>query len=148
MVVVGFNLKKILIERKKLVRRDVKVTTKMNISDVKKETFKLTSGKDVISFDFDFSIYYKSTVNQTANLADILFEGNVLYLSDPKDTKKILSDWNKKEIATNIRIRILNTILTKCNIKALILEEDMGLPPHIKLPRFKLKQETEKSKKK
>ncbi len=145
-MIIGFNLKKILIERKGLVRGEVKVNTRMNINDIKKQPIKITSGKDVLSFDFDFSIFYKGVSDHIGDVADIIFEGNILYLTDPKETKKILEEWKKKEIPQDIRVRILNTILAKCNIKALVLEEDMGLPSHIPLPKFKTKQKKEKKK--
>ncbi|UZE93743.1 MAG: hypothetical protein IB618_03170 [Candidatus Pacearchaeota archaeon] len=148
MAIIGFNIKKILVERKKLVRGEVKVNTKMNITDVKKQPVKITKGKDVLSFDFDFAIFYKGVADHIGGVADIIFEGNVLYLTDPKDTTQILDAWKKKEIPADVRIRILNTILAKCNIKALVLEEDLGLPPHIPLPRFQEKGKKEEKPKK
>ena len=148
MVVIGFNLKKILVERKSLVRGEVKVNTKMNITDVKKEDVKLTAGKDVINFDFEFAINYTGVADHTGHIADIIFEGNVLYLVDPKDTKKILDDWKKKEISEDIKLKVLNTILAKCNLKALVLEEEIGLPSHLPLPRFGKKSKEKEEKKK
>lgn len=136
MVVIGFNLKKLLVERKRIVKGELKVNTKMNLLDIKKEDVKLTAGKDVLNFDFEFIINYISVANHVGNVADIIFDGNVLYLADPKDTKKILEDWKKKEIEEEVKIKVLNTILTKCNLKALILEDEFGLPPHLPLPKF------------
>ncbi len=142
MAIIGFNIKKILVERKKLVRGEVKVNTRMNITDVKKQSVKITKGKDVLSFSFDFAIFYKGVADHIGSVADIIFEGNVLFLADPKDTTKILDAWKKKEIPEDIKIRVLNTILSKCNIKALVLEEDMGLPSHIPLPKFQPKSKS------
>ena len=147
MTIAGFNLKKILVEKKGLVRGEVKVDSKINISDIKKQDIKITSGKDVISFEFDFIITYLNIDNKN-NIAEVLFEGNVLYLGNPKETKKILDEWKKKNIPTEIRVKIMNTILTKCNIKALVLEEDLGLPAHIPLPKFGSKEKETKPKKK
>lgn len=148
MVVIGFNLKKILVERKNIVRGEVKVNTRMNILNVKKEEVKLTAGKDVIRFDFEFLISYVGVADHTGHVADLSFEGEVLYLVDPKDTKKILDDWKKKEIEEEIRVRVLNTILAKCNLKALVLEEEIGLPSHIPLPRLGKKERGKEEKKK
>lgn len=146
MVVIGFNLKKLLVERKGIVRGSLKVNTRMNIIDLKKEDIKLTAGKDVLNFSFEFIINYTGVADHTGHIADLTFEGEVLYLADPKDTKKILDDWKKKEIQEDIKLRVLNTILTKCNLKALILEDELGLPPHIQLPRFGKKEKEEKKK--
>lgn len=149
MVVIGFNLTKILVERKVLVRGEVKVNTKMNILDVKKEDIRITQGKEVLNFDFEFIVSYQGVADHTGGVADIKFEGKVLYLVDPKDTKKILDEWKKKEISPEVRLRVLNTILAKCNLKALVLEEEMGLPSHIPMPVLKEPgKEQEKEKKK
>lgn len=137
MAVIGFNLKKILVERKGLVRGEVKVGTKMNIVNVKKEETKIITGKNVLALDFEFIIKYMGVEDSIGNVANINFEGTVLYLIDPKETKKILEDWKKKELPEELKLKVLNTILAKCNIKALVLEEDLGLPPHIPLPKFK-----------
>lgn len=146
MVVIGFNLKKLLVERKGIVRGSLKVNTRMNILNLKKEEIKLVAAKDVLNFSFEFIINYTSIVDHKGNVADLVFEGEILYLVDPKDTKKILDDWKKKEIREDIKLRVLNTILTKCNLKALILEDELGLPPHIRLPRFDKKEKEEKKK--
>lgn len=143
MAVIGFNLTKILVERKGPIKGAVKVNTKINVTDIKKEDITIAQGKDVMNFNFNFAIEYSSTSNNS-KVADISFEGKILYLVDPKDTKKILEDWKNKKIADEIRIPIFNTMLAKCNIKALVLEEDLGLPSHIPLPSFKGKQEKKK----
>jgi len=38
-------------------------------------------------------------------------------------------------------LAITNIILQKASIKALELEEELGLPPHIRLPSVKLNEE-------
>ena len=84
MTIIGLNLKKISAERKGLVRGEIKVNTKMNISNVNKEDMQITSGKDVLSFEFDFIISYTA---EKQDVADIIFEGNVLYVAEPKEAK-------------------------------------------------------------
>ncbi len=145
MTIIGLNLKKISAERKGLVRGEIKVNTKMNISNVNKEDMQITSGKDVLSFEFDFIISYTA---EKQDVADIIFEGNVLYVAEPKEAKKIIEQWKKKDIPKDIRVRVLNSILAKCNVKALILEDEMGLPAHIPLPKFGDDKQKEKPKKK
>jgi len=147
MAIIGFNLKKILVERKSLVRGEVKVNTKMNILNIKREQVKIIAGKDVLSFDFEFIINYHGVSDHIGNIADVIFEGNVLDVTEPKEAKKILEDWKKKNIKQELRIRILNTILSKCNVKALVLEDEIGLPPHIPLPKFRPKTEEPEKKK-
>lgn len=147
MVVVGFNLTKILVERKAFPKAQIKISTKMNILDIKKEEIKIPSNKDTLFFDFEFAIQYKSPT-QKGIIAEVAFEGNVVYLSESKETKDILKSWKKKEINTDLKMRILNTILAKCNVKALFLEEEIGLPPHLPFPRFKPREATQETSKK
>ncbi len=146
MTIVGFNLKKILIERKGLVRGEVKVNTNMNILKIEKHAVEIAKAKDVLSFEFSFTISYVGVTDHKGNIADLLFEGDVLYLTEPKEVKEILEGWKKKEIPEDVRIRILNTILTKCNAKALVFEDDLGLPPHLPLPKFGKQQEKQETK--
>ena len=41
---------------------------------------------------------------------------------------------NKKIGDEKVALQVLTTILTKCNIKALTLSQEIGLPPPIPLP--------------
>ena len=40
-----------------------------------------------------------------------------------------------KKIAKDIMSRVLNAVLAKCNIEALILSQEVNLPPPIPLPK-------------
>ena len=40
---------------------------------------------------------------------------------------------------------LLNTILTKCNVQALILSQEVNLPPPIPMPKVQIAQQTEKN---
>ena len=65
---------------------------------------------------------------------------------EPKILKKILKQWKKKQVPEEVRTPLLNLIMTKSNIRALQLEEEMNLPYHIPLPSLK-QSETEEKKK-
>jgi hypothetical protein len=133
-MIFGFYFKKISVEKKEPMKGQVKINTKTNIQNIEKHDMK-TENKQALKFDFDFSILYDP------KFAEINIEGHVLYLAEPKEAKEILDSWKKKEIPEQVRLQVLNTIMNKCNIKALSLEEDMGLPPHIPLPKFQAKSE-------
>jgi hypothetical protein len=57
------------------------------------------------------------------------------------ELKDILKKWKGKKLADETRIPLFNTILTKCNLKSLQLEEEFGLPTHIPMPRVQPPQE-------
>ena len=77
---------------------------------------------------------YSYFISYDPELAHVNFQGEVLII--PDDIKKTVKDWKKKKISDEDRIPVFNYIMSKCNLKALMLEEDLGLPAHIPLPRF------------
>ena len=141
MAIVGFNFNKILIEKKKTTKTgQINVTSGINIKGVFKEDVKIVKDKDTLAFSFEF------TINYTPDIAKLDFEGELMYLADTKKAKEILEFWKKnKKIKEDIEMPVLNTILTKCNIKALTIENDMGLPTHIKLPYIGKKNNNNKN---
>lgn len=131
MAVVGFALSRILIERKESIKTDrIEIKSKLNVKDMKKEpSIKLVEDKEVLKFTFNYEIVYGD------ELAKIEMGGHLLWMADPKTVKEILKNWEKKkEVPDEFKLGIYNTIFHKCNIKALELEEDFNLPPHIQLP--------------
>jgi hypothetical protein len=142
-MIIGFNLTRILVEKdaSDKPQKIEKVSTKTDISNISEQKIEIKE-KVALKFSFNFNVDYEK------NVAKIKMEGSILYLADPKQAKEILESWKKKEIPKEIRINILNSILSRCNIKALGLEEDMGLPTHFPLPRFQPQEEkkVEKSK--
>ena len=97
--------------------------------DVEQEKIALGKSEEVLKFNFEYVINYEP------NVGKIAITGNILHMDEPKKIKEILDDWKKqKKLPKELAPRILNTILSKCNIKALILSQDINLPPHIKMP--------------
>ncbi len=132
MTLVGFNLTKITVEKKNPIAGQVNIKTNLRISDISEEKARVDLGKDstLLKFDFEFTIDYEPKV------AVIKFEGHVLELQEEKEAKSILKEWKSKNIDEDLRLRVSNVIWTKCNVKAFVLEEEIGLPIHIPLPRL------------
>ncbi len=130
--IIGFNLTKISVEREKELKGQITVKYNIEVPEAKKESLSLSKDKDVLSFNFKFNINYEP------KLASLVFEGNVLLLAEPKETKEILKGWKKKGegLVGNVRLIIYNTVLTKCSVKALELENDLNLPSHLPLPKI------------
>lgn len=135
MQILGFNLKKESIERievKSEKQKETKLEVKTNIDviDIKKESLDIAKDKEVLSLHFNFDIIYDPKI------AYINFQGNVLILVSQEQSKDIQKKWKKEIIDDEIKLPLFNMILTKCNIKALQLEEDFALPSHVPLPKF------------
>ncbi|MBR9690533.1 hypothetical protein GOV08_02500 [Candidatus Woesearchaeota archaeon] len=131
MTIVGFLFTKMNAEKKEGVKGKINISNNISIKDVAQA--KVSFGaKDQQGIGFHF--HFKSKYEPKAG--EISFDGNVLYLIDKKDAKKILDNWKKdKKIEKTVMRNILNTVLTRCNIQALILSKEIGLPPPIPLPK-------------
>jgi len=67
--------------------------------------------------------------------------GNVLYFDNEEKIKELKDKWKKDEkVPTDFGALIYNFIIVKTTIKALQLEEDLGLPLHISMPKITKKQ--------
>ncbi len=129
MPIVGFNYTKILVEKKKPIRENIKVKNDMSISNIKKAEIAIAKQEGVLQVDFTYSADYQP------NIAYLEIQGNLLFLDTPEETNKTLETWKKnKKLPSSIARQILNAILIKCSVKALSLSQDLNLPPHIRLP--------------
>jgi len=138
-MIVGFSLTKILLERKESPIRKIEVKSKLHMVSMEKHGVKLVEGKDTLRFNFEYDINY------LPDLATISFKGYVLFVSDPKQTDELMKEWKKnKTLGKELQSAIYNFIFNKCNIKALEMEDEFNLPPHIQLPQIKLEEIKEK----
>jgi hypothetical protein len=119
-----------------------KINVSNNVTISKVEEKKLAIGNDkqkVLAFTFEFVSKYEP------NIGSIKFTGDVLFMDDSKKVKEILDGWEKdKKLPKEIMPGILNTALNKCNIQALILSEQINLPPPIPLPKVQPAQPAQK----
>jgi len=126
---VGFNFKKISVERLQERPDSIKFDTKLDISNIDslKSDF-LKTKEELLKVDFIFSVLYEP------NFAKLDIEGNIILSVEPRIAREVLKGWKDKELSEEFRIFMFNHILRKANVKALQLEDDLGLPPHIPLP--------------
>jgi len=132
MTIVGFNFTKIEAEKNETLKGKVNINNNVNIRKVEEKDFALGNQKQkVLSFTFEFVAKYDP------NIGSIKLTGDVLFMDDAKKVKEILDGWKKdKKLPKEIMPNILNTALTKCNIQALILSEQINLPPPIRMPKL------------
>lgn len=139
-MIVGFGFTKLSAEKSSLATGKIDINNNVSVKDAKEDSFSM--GKDrqsIIKFIFEFTSKYEP------NIGTILFEGEVLYLDEPKKIKEILAAWKKdKKISGEIMANLLNTVLTKCNVQALILSQEINLPPPIPMPKVQMAPPEEK----
>lgn len=129
--IVGINFTNITVEKKQLAKGKINISNNVSIKDVQETNFSLGESKQSgIKFVFEFTSKYEP------DFGKIFLGGDVLFVSDDKEVKKILEKWKKeKKIEQEIMSPVLNSILNKCNVEALILSQTMNLPSPIPLPK-------------
>lgn len=140
MTVVGFNFNKIEVEKKEGVGGKINISNNVSIKDVVDTSLSLgTEKQKAIKFMFEFTSTYEP------KLGKILLGGEVLFLDEASKIKKIMDEWKKdKKVEKGLMASILNTVLVKCNIQALILSQEVNLPSPIPLPKVKMEGEEDK----
>jgi hypothetical protein len=129
MRIIGFNLTKILAERQEEDGQGIRVDQNINIKDIKEEKNPITNNKAL-------KIKFTLTVTYSKDFGKIEFEGSIMTLPDEGEFKSIMDSWKDKKIPENMKFGIFNFIMNKCNVKALHLEDEMGMPLHVPMPRL------------
>ena len=126
---IGAKLTKINAER--IPDFSGKLEIKTNIKIISLEKIKET--KDTLKLLYEFKIDY-------GELGKILIEGILFLSGDQKKIKEILKFQKEKQYNSPEYVAITNLIIQKASIKAFELEEELGLPIHIKLPTLSVKK--------
>lgn len=137
MPIVGFNFDKIMVDKLGPIKGRVQVKNNMAIKNVEQQELMLGKKKEeVLKFSFEFSSKYEP------NIGLISIKGHILFMDEANEVKKIMDGWKKKKfIPQDLMTYLLNTVLVRCNIKTLVLANDVNLPPHIKLPTISPKSD-------
>lgn len=134
MSIIGFNFEKIMVEKSNKINSKLNIKNNLSIVNVEQEKLNLTNSGDVLKFNFEYTANYEPKIGQIA------LSGHILVMEEAEKVKEILEGWSKdKKLPKPLMSQVLNTILAKCNIKALSLTQEVNLPPHIKLPILKNK---------
>ena len=137
--IVGFNFRKINVEKTSDTFKDLKINTKIDISAIEEAKSEFLKGDDQI-----LKIKFIYTIEYNPNIANIVLEGNIVLTASKDEAKKILDGWKDKKMSEAFRISLFNMILRKSNVKALQLEEEMNLPLHIPFPSLKAAKKEDK----
>jgi hypothetical protein len=126
----SFRFLKQSVERTEDFKGELKITPNINVKSIEK--FKSDSSKqEALKVDFKFEVDYNG-------LGSVLLEGRMILVTDSKTVKEAVDSWKDKKLDSDINLIILNIIMQKSSVKALQLEEEIGLPFHVQLPRLQL----------
>ena len=134
MRLIGFNFTKISIEKpnSSLPADNLKVNTEIDVSEIKKIDLNVVEIKgEAIESKFSYKVKYEP------EFANVDLEGRIIFSADLKMAKEILKEWKNKKMPEEFRLFLFNIILKKSTLKALQLEEELGLPLHLPMPSFR-----------
>lgn len=126
---VGSRITKIQAERKPEFSGKLEMKTNIKINSLEKTK----EAKDTIKLTYTFEINY-------LELGEVSIEGILFLSSDSKSIKELLKIHKDKKYESPEYLEITNLIIRKASIKAFELEEELGLPIHIKLPTLSIKE--------
>jgi hypothetical protein len=135
MAVIGFSFTKMLVEKHSPVKGKISINNNVGITSVEETKLDINTDKKSLKLVFEFTSAYEPSV------AKILLQGEVIYLVDKSQAEEIVKNWKKnKKLDKEIMSHVLNNVLAKCNVEALILSKDMNLPPPMPLPKVGIKE--------
>ena len=138
MKLLGFNYNKISVEKMADKMKDLKINTKIDVSEIieiKSDIIK--TEEEILGVKFSYGVDYDP------KMAKIELAGNIILGIDSKTAKEVLKQWKDKKMPEDFRIILFNIILRKSNLKALQLEDEMNLPLHVQLPSIKSQEKKE-----
>ncbi len=135
MPVVGLSFEKIVVEKFAPVRGKIQVNNNVALKDVEKTDLTIGPSKHgALKFKFEFSANYEPKV------ASITLNGFLTFFEKPEKVKEIVDSWKKdKKVPKDVMSSVLNTILSRCNVEALLFAREVNLPPPIPLPKVTVK---------
>ena len=137
MKIAGYSLTEIQAKKDPNFKRS-SINTNIEFTDIIKEKLEFLKDSEALKATFKFSVNYKGDENKEDlqnNQAEVSFKGFLMLSVSKDESKEFIKSWKKKEVPKNMVLPLYNFILKKCSIKALQLEEDMGLPSHLPLPQ-------------
>ena len=134
MPIISFTFDKMHVERYKAIEAPLKVNQNMVIEDIKEEEVPISGGQKekVLRFFFSYEVDYQE------KQAMIELKGNLILHEGKEEIELIMANWKKdKKFKKETMQLVLNAVSVRSNIKALMLGQEIGLPPHIVLPMLR-----------
>ena len=136
MPVVGFTFQKMSIERTGHPHGKVQINSNVGITDMSKTTFQMKSTQEPgLKIDFKYSCIYEP------NIGSVNISGDLMLVDSQKKLDDLFKQWKKDQKPIP---EIVNMVMNRCMIQAVVLSRDVNLPPPIQMPMFQSKQKSSK----
>ncbi|MEK6915207.1 MAG: hypothetical protein AABW89_01540 [Nanoarchaeota archaeon] len=137
MKIIGFNLEHISGKKSAELKR-YNINTDVTFNSVEKSKLDILKEEEALKLGFKFAVTYLDADNKSnENKNEISILGSLVLMVDKEVSKEFLKSWKDKQIPKDKMIPLYNFILKKCSVRALQLEEDLNLQPHIPFPQVK-----------
>jgi len=133
MTVVGFSFTKINVERKNPSKGKINISNNVAIQGIEESSFSIgKEQQDSLKVTFEFVSTYEP------NVGSINLVGELIFIDEKDKVKEVLKDWaSSKKLPKEVMTEVLNVVLNRCNIEALLLAREINLPSPIQLPKVK-----------
>ncbi len=147
MKLLSFKFTKLNAERKSDNLNNSKLDTKLLIKEIEEvpltnntqqETENSPTSEKLLRIKFDYIISYGE------DIGSIETGGSLIISLSQGLFKEVLSSWKEKKMPEDFKLTIFNFIFKKAGLKAICLEDQVGLPPHIPLPSLKIQDPSKK----
>ena len=130
MAVIGFSFNKLLAERTKPAKGKINISNNVIITDAEEGKMSLGSGKKALKVGFKFTSKYEPKV------AILEIEGDLVYMAEEKKADELLKQWKKeKKMPKEVMQDLINNVLTKCNVQAIVMSRDISIPTPFPMPK-------------
>src|SRR3989344_1445067 len=134
MKIIGFSLDE-LHAKKSFDFKRTSISTDVLFVDVEKAKLEIIKDSEALRIAFKFTVNYKdSEKKDSPDKNEVLVSGSMLLMVSKDESKEFLKSWKNKEIPKDKALGLYNVVLKKCSVKALQLEDEIGLSPHIPFP--------------
>ncbi|MEK6846966.1 MAG: hypothetical protein AABY16_02260 [Nanoarchaeota archaeon] len=141
MKIIGFNIEE-LHAKKSFDFKRVAISTDILFTEVEKAKLDVLKDSEALKISFKFTVAYKdSEKKDSPEKNEVLIQGSMLLMVSKDESKEFLKSWKNKEIPKDKALGLYNVILKKCSVKALQLEDEIGLSPHIPFPQIRTGQQ-------
>ncbi len=132
---IGFSIEEIIAKKSIEIPR-ASINTDIIFTNIDKAKLDVLKDSECLKASFKFSVIYKDPTQKEVELKnEIKFEGSLLIAVSKDESKDFLKSWKTKELPKDKIVFLYNYILKKCSVRALQLEEELGLQPHIPFPQ-------------
>ena len=114
----------------KEIKSNLSIKADLKTKDIEKIDIEGQKEKKILKLPFVFNVSYEPS------FAIINIEGNAIIGADKEEAEDIVKEWKRSK---KVGLSIINYLLSKCNVKALQLEDDLKLPYHVSLPKLRPK---------